>query len=314
MADDLRTNPALLVALPDGDPLTLRDVLEHQHALGIPRDVLAREHYFKTWERAEADGDRPFDRRFEAAADAIAAGDLATVQRLLAAAPVLATSRSAYGHRQQLLHHVAQNGIELSRQLNGAPKNMPDIARALLAAGADPNATAESYGDSDTVLTLLCSSTHPAAAGVQAELVEVLVGGGADPNDQKGAPLWTAIVWAYPKAADALVRCGARIDNLVVAAGAGDLDRTRELVDARYVDLPVPMTNKTLPAAHLLEYALIYAASCNRYDVVEFLLARKPDLSIREPFWDASALGAAEHHLPTRPEYARLVELLARAD
>jgi hypothetical protein len=116
----------------------------------------------------------------------------------------------------------------------------------------------------------------------------------------------------YPKAADALVRCGARMDNIVLAAAGGSIERTRELLDAPRTDLPIPMTTKTLPAAHLLEYALIYAASCNRYDVVELLLARNPDRSIREPLWDASALGAAQHHAGKRPEYKPLVELLSR--
>ena len=40
MADDL--NHQLLIALPAGEPLVLRDVLEHQQSLGVPRDVLAR--------------------------------------------------------------------------------------------------------------------------------------------------------------------------------------------------------------------------------------------------------------------------------
>ena len=302
----------LLVTLPPGDPLTLGDVLDHQHALGVPRDVLAREHYFKTWENAEAARDRPFDRRFEAAADAVATGDLATLEHLLAQDQGLATARSAYGHRQTLLHHVAQNGTEWMRQKNGAPANMPDIARALLAAGADPNATASSYGGNDTVLTLLCSSVHPHEGNVQGPLVDVLAAGGADVNEMNCAPLWTAITWGYPKAADALVRCGARMDNLVLAAAGGSIERTRELLDAPRTDLPIPMTDKTLPAAHLLEYALIYAANCNRYDVVELLLTRNPDRSIREPLWDASALGAAQHHVDKRPEYAPLVELLSR--
>ena len=47
----------LLVALPPSDPL-IGDVLDHQHALGVPHDVLAREHYFKTWKNAEAARDQ----------------------------------------------------------------------------------------------------------------------------------------------------------------------------------------------------------------------------------------------------------------
>jgi hypothetical protein len=312
----------ILVALPPGDALTLGEVLEYQleRLLALPatpsaddaRALLAREHYFKTWDRVLESRDRPLDRRFEAAADAVAGGHLTTLQILLAEDPALATARSAYGHRQTLLHHVAQNGTEWMRQINGAPANMPDIARALLAAGADPNATCSSYGGNDTVLTLLCSSVHPHEGNVQGPLVEVLAAGGADVNEMDGAPLWTAITWGYPKAADALVRCGARMDNLVLAAAGGSVERTRELLDAPRADLPIPMTNKTLPAAHLLEYALIYAASCNRYDVVELLLTRNPDRSIHEPLWDASALGAAQHHVDKRPEYQPLVELLSR--
>jgi hypothetical protein len=277
MADDMSDMNVheILVALPPGDHLTVGAVLDYQleRLLALPatpspdeaRALLAREHYFKTWDRFEEARERPFDRRFEAAADAVAAGDLATLQRLLAEDPALATARSSYGHRQTLLHHVAQNGVEWSRQVDGAPTNMPDIARALLAAGADPKATSQSYGGNDTVLTLLCSSVHPHDAGVQGPLVEVLAAGGADVDEQRSAPLWTAITWGYPKAADALVRAGARMDNLVLAAAGGDLERTRELLDGPRTDLPIPMTNKTLRAAHLLEYALIYAASCNRY-------------------------------------------------
>lgn len=311
----------ILVALPPGDSLTLGEVLDFQldrllalAATPSPdeaRALLAREHYFKTWDRAVEARDRPFDRRFEAAADAVAGGHLATLQLLLAENPDLATARSAYGHRQTLLHHVAQNGTEWMRQIHGAPANMPDIARALLAAGADPHAKAASYGGNDTVLTLLCSSVHPHEARVQGALVEVLAAGGADVNELGGAPLWTAITWGYPDAADALVRCGARMDNLVLAAAGGSVERTRELLDAPRTDLAIPMTTKTLRAAHLLEYALIYAANCNRYEVVELLLTRHPDRSIREPLWDASALGAAQHHVEKRPEYAPLVALLS---
>src|SRR5689334_12769823 len=106
---------SLLLALPDGESLTLGRALAHQHALLVDaglsadeaRTLLAREHYFKTWDRAEAAADRAIDRRFEAAADAIATGDLATLARSLAHDPALARARSAYGHRQTLLQHVS---------------------------------------------------------------------------------------------------------------------------------------------------------------------------------------------------------------
>jgi hypothetical protein len=46
----------------------------------------------------------------------------------------------------------------------------------------------------------------------------------------------------------------------------------------------------------MLEYALIYAAGHGRRDVVEFLLSKKPDLTVKEPKWGGSALGMARHY------------------
>ena len=110
------------------------------------------------------------------------------------------------------------------------------------------------------------------------------------------APLWTATVWGYPKAVDALVRAGARVDNLVLAAASGDVTRVDAMLSAPRRDLPIPYTDKTLPAAHALEYALIYAANLDRRDVVARLLALSPDLSVRDPIWDATVRSVAEHH------------------
>ncbi|MEV6610982.1 ankyrin repeat domain-containing protein [Kutzneria sp. NPDC051319] len=67
-----------------------------------------------------------------------------------------------------------------------------------------------------------------------------------------------------------------------------------------------------------LEYALIYAASHGRADIVEFLLAKQPDLSVREPVHGATALGAARYHHPSAgrpagsPAVVRLLEAHAR--
>lgn len=307
----------LLTSLPAGDPVTVSDALAHQHAL-LARDpnalelarmtgaeltdddairtYLAREHYFRTWNNAVAAGTRTIDRDFEAAADAIVAGDRGTLEGLLAARPELAIARSAYGHRQTLLHHVAANGIELVRQWQ-SPPNAADLVRVLIAAGADPDATASSYGDHDTPLTLACSSVHPHAAGVQVAIVEALITGGARVNGiaDDCAPLWTATIWGYRKAADELVRLGARIDNLVLAAASGDLAHVEAQLAAPRTDLPVPLTDKVLPAKHVLEYALIYAAGLARSDVVARLLALGPDLDVAEPFYQATARSIATY-------------------
>jgi hypothetical protein len=317
-------NAQILIELPAGDgPVSVGDALEHQRRaiVALPgtsdddaRGYLAREHYFRTWERAQEAAGRMIDRRFEAAADAIVAGDLATLGDLLD--PSLARARSAYGHRQTLLQHCAANGIEWPRQRQ-TPTNICDAARMLLDAGAEPDATCESYRGDDTAMTLLCSSSHPAEARMQAGLVETLVAGGAAVDGPNGdsAPLWTAIVWGYPAAADALARAGARMDNLVLAAGAGNLEHVKELVDGPHERLRIVGTDKWLEAEHMISYALIYAAGCNRRDVVEFLLTRGPDLTITDPIYGGTALGFAKYEHPAagRPHgYPEIVALLSR--
>lgn len=302
---ELDPRAKILIALPIGDPITVRDVLAHQEvalgALGASRDVareyLAREHYFRTWERAQACGDHVIDRRFETAADALVAGDHATLQRLLDEDPALARARSPFGHRQTLLQHIAgSNGIETARQWQ-TPPNAVELVRTLLAAGAEADATCDSYAPNNTALTLLCSSSHPADAGIQDQLVEALVAGGAHPDGptQDSDPIWTATTWGYQRAVDALVRCGARIDNLVLAAAAGDLERVRQFLVAPRAPVAMGALPHVLAAENLVEYALIYAASLDRRDVVVELLAQSPNLRIAEPVFGATALGAASH-------------------
>jgi hypothetical protein len=334
-----------LTELPPGDePPTLRDVLAHhvgelasfaaqEPALfadfarrrGVPaetepsvevlRSLVARGHAFSDWADAMAHGDRLLDRRFEAAVDAVAGGDVAALQRHLRADPELVRARSAYGHRATLMHYVGANGVEQAVQRT--PRNAPDVARALLAAGADPDAVADFYGGTcPTTLELLVSSCFPADAGVQAELVEVLCRGGARPNGiaDDGAPLWTAITWGYTDAARRLVACGARVDNVIAAAVVGDVAEVERYFgdDGRLRPAP-PLRGerafthgRPFEPRHLLEYALIYAAAHCRVEIVAFLLSKGPDLSVREPVYGGTALGMAKHPHPAagRPEGA----------
>jgi hypothetical protein len=125
----------------------------------------------------------------------------------------------------------------------------------------------------------------PAEAGVQAQLARVLCGGGAavDGPEDDGAPLRTAITFGNTEAAEELVRCGARVDNLLVHAALGDLAAVQEYFAAG------------VPEGNLLEHALGAAALHGRRDVVEFLLGQGPDLSFAEPSFGATARGAARY-------------------
>lgn len=273
--------------------------------LDTARLAIARDHWYADWADALAHGSDLVDTRFEAAADAVHNGDLDRLRRLLDEAPALVGQRSPFPHRQTLLHHVAANGIEVERQVP-CPANAVEALRLLLERGAEPDALCESYGGGNgaTTLCLLVSSAHPLVAGVQVGLVEELSRGGArvDGVDDDGLPLWTAVMFGYTDAADALARCGARVDNLCLAAALGDLDAVRNYFgpDGKLRPDLAPLlragtTGPALDPDRVVDYALIWAAAHGRRRVVEFLLTKDPDLTATEPVFHATALGAARH-------------------
>jgi hypothetical protein len=259
------------------------------------RDWFAREFGFTSATDASASS-AIIDPLFESAADAVVDGGITTMRALLAGNRALAQARSAFPHHASLLHYVAANGVESMRQWR-SPANAVEIARSLLLAGADPDATCDVYGGGSTPLALLVSSAHPAAAGVQAALVDALCVGAraADGLPGQDPPLWTAIIFGYPQAAERLAAHGARITDVVAAAALGRLDLvTAEFAHERQRE-DIVVGGRVLPGAQHREFALIFAVICGRREVVEYLLTLKPDLTIREPYWNATALSAARY-------------------
>jgi hypothetical protein len=155
------------------------------------REVVARFHLFSGWPEVLGRAGELVDPRFEAACDAIVAGDAERLRQLVGREPSLVHARSRFAHHATLLQHVAANGIEVSRQWQ-SPANAAEIARILLDAGAEPDATCDCYGGGWSTMDLLVTSGHPAGAGVQGDVVETLCRGGADPNGSRddGSPLW----------------------------------------------------------------------------------------------------------------------------
>jgi hypothetical protein len=172
-----------LIRAAGGGETTEDEVLASALTLEQAQLAIARDHGYSDWAAAQSHAADPVDSDFEAACDAIQWGDLEALGGLLDERPELARERSPFAHRSTLLHYVAANGIEAERQIQ-SPANAVEIMRLLLERGAEADALCEAYGGgrNQTTLCLLVSSCVPAAAGVQAPLVEELSRGGARVN------------------------------------------------------------------------------------------------------------------------------------
>jgi ankyrin repeat protein len=244
----------------------------HDCALTAAQFVIARAHGFETWPIFAAhledlqQAASPVSM-FEAAAEAVVAGDIPTLDRLLHERPSLIRARSTREHRATLLHYAAANGVENYRQ--ETPHNAVAVARALLAAGAEVDSEAEMYGGGCTPLGLVATSIHPERAGVQNALMQILIDHGAQidrPSAAGNNHSFVAGCLANGRgpAAEYLASHGALLD-LEDAAGIGRLDLVKEYFDADG-RLKPPATMKQLEAA------FGWACEYGRTDVVAFLL------------------------------------------
>jgi len=238
---------------------------------------IAREHGFLSWPRFSAHLDGlartgSAVSNFEAAADAIINGDAAALETLLRAHPELVRERSTRDHRSTLLHYISANGIEDFRQ--NTPKNIIEIARLLLDAGADVNAESEAYGGGSTTLGLTATSIHPEHAGVQIALLELLLDRGSR-MDQPSAsgnnhPVVSGcLANGQPVAARFLANRGAPID-LAAAAALGDLAVVESYFD-EHGALKPPATDAQIKSA------FVYASGYGSANVVDYLLERGVD-------------------------------------
>src|SRR5262245_9688461 len=156
---------------------------------GDAKSIIAREHHFENWEQFEKHVEvRKREgsgvARFEAAVDAVIAGDASTLKRLLREDPELIRARSTRRHNSTLLHYLGSNGIEGFREKT--PKNAVEIGEILLEAGAEVDSEADMYGGGATTLGLVATSIHPELAGVQEALMQCLLDHGAAIDHQRG--------------------------------------------------------------------------------------------------------------------------------
>ena len=285
----------------------LRELTETQletFSLADAQWVVAREYGFGSWPKfikhiqETARDDSPVSK-FELAADAIMAGDLPALNSLLRENPELVRGRSTRSHGAPLIHYVAANGVEDFRQKT--PKNIVDITRALLRAGAEVDATTLEYGSASTALGLAATSYHPAAAGVQLELLNALLEAGASVNGAPGG--WNPVVAALHNgrgdAAAFLAERGAHLD-LEAAAGTGRLD-----VLPLYINEDGSL--KQGATQDQLKYGFVWACEYGHTRAVRFLLERgvKTDGDFKH--------GETGLHWAAFGGHAELVELLLGA-
>ena len=274
---------------------------------------------------------------FEEAVDAVISGDTETLKSLLEREPDLIHMRSSKAHRAMLIHYVAANGVEDERQRT--PVNAVDVANVLIDAGAEIDATFLDGGSGTTPLISLVTSFHPHKAGVAAELVSVFVNAGARVDGIKGddEPLRLALGFEYPESVQALLECGAKVMNVEIAAGLGELKLVEKFVDEgglarRELEEAFWSACKydhTEVAECLLKCgldieakggtnntALMLASQRGRRDTVEMLLDFGASVALKNDY-GGTALGSALYFLANHPvpdaDYAGVIELLLNA-
>lgn len=235
---------------------------------------------------------------FESAVDAIVGGDLATLEKLLREQPALAKARSTREHEATLLHYVSANGVENYRQKT--PPNIVEIAALLLRAGADVNAESFAYGGRTNTLGLTATSYHPEAAGVQLELLDLLIKNGSliDASDG-GSAVNGCLRNGRGQAAEFLADRGARLD-LEGASGVGRLDVVKSFFDG---------AGQLTSGATQMQMNAGFAWACEfgRAEVVEFLLqmGMDPDATLTQR-------GETGLHWAAHGAHLAIVELLLK--
>lgn len=287
--------------------------------------IIARHNYFETWaelveyvEAVSREGS-PVSQ-FESAVDAIVTGDVVTLERLLSENPRLIRARSTRRHHATLLHYVGANGTEKQR----TPKNAVDVLEILLRAGAEVDAVGEMYGGT-TTLGLVATSVHPFLAGLQDELMEVLLNHGASmevavaPDYTRGNVVNACLANGRKEAAEFLANRGARLD-LGGAAGVGRLDLVESFFEkdgtlkgnatrdqmmdgfewaclfgrATVVEFLL-QKGVEVGTIHHGETSLHWAAYGGHVEIVKSLLARNAPVDVKDESFGATPVGWALH-------------------
>ena len=265
------------------------------------------------------------DASFREAVSAIDSGDVATVERLIAANPALVRDRlespgawlrdtvggalDGFFRQPYLLWFVAEDPVRNGR----LPPNIAAVARAIIDAARREGASSLQE-QLDYALTLVSWSWIARQSGVQIELIDVLVDAGAatdgNPNNalvnrnvaaaahlvERGARLTlaTALCLARWDDVDRLVATASdkqRRFAFVLSALNGKADALRRMIRAG-VDL-------NAPSADLYSHGtpLHHAVCSGSLEAVKVLAEAGADLNIKDSAWGGTPLGWAEHYV-----------------
>jgi hypothetical protein len=253
------------------------------------------------------------DESFHAAVDAIHAGDVAALGRLLDDEPRLLrerirepeayriAARHQYFLDPKLFWFVANNPTRVERM----PANIVGVARVMIDRGVDKS-------DLDYTLELTTTSSVAREQGHQLPLMRLLLGAGAEPTR---TTIVTTAAYRELDALRAMVDAGQPIDapiaaalgsdallrDLLTSADTDDIQTAFGLavinghVDAARIALDAGAdANAPLPV-HAHSSALHQAAIDDRVELIELLLAHGARTDRRDTIWDATPLGWAIH-------------------
>ena len=303
----------------------IRAALDAPLKLADAQLVIAREYGFESWaslkhvvETAARVAKFAPHPHFDEARDALVAGDVAKLTRLLDVHPELVRARTnlepPYGYftGATLLNHVAWNP---SRR-EPVPANIVEIARLLLDRGADVDAA--TLGRSGgTTMGLVITSRMASEANVSGPLIDLLVARGATLDLGTSEPVipdWgpvnvldTPLSNHAPRAAERLIELGAKPD-VCAAAALGRMDLLRNYFDesGRLRERP-SRHGKVMSERDAIGLAMLFAYVNHHQDAVDFLLEKDGN-------WDMIGVnnGTALHRAAWAGDLPMVMRLVAK--